>query len=96
MRDQANMTGDSPKWIILDGDIDPMWIESLNTLMDDNKVSTGSADPPDSQVLLSPPTELEWRLCYWAYLSVCCFVGILLHGIPPNLTQKLSILSQET
>ncbi|KAK6632535.1 hypothetical protein RUM43_013303 [Polyplax serrata] len=59
MRDQANMSGDGPKWIVLDGDIDPMWIESLNTLMDDNKVLTLASN---ERIALTPSMRLLFEI----------------------------------
>lgn len=37
-RDMANNKTNRHQWIVLDGDIDAEWIESMNTVMDDNKV----------------------------------------------------------
>ncbi|CAH1986860.1 unnamed protein product [Acanthoscelides obtectus] len=59
MRDQANLQGENPKWIVLDGDIDPMWIESLNTVMDDNKVLTLASN---ERIALTPTMRLLFEI----------------------------------
>lgn len=47
------------KWTILDGDIDPEWIESLNTVMDDNKVLTLVSN---DRIPLSPEMRLVFEI----------------------------------
>ncbi|XP_014668470.1 PREDICTED: LOW QUALITY PROTEIN: dynein beta chain, ciliary-like [Priapulus caudatus] len=59
MRDQAGIAHDGPKWILLDGDIDPMWIESLNTVMDDNKVLTLASN---ERIALTPHMRLIFEI----------------------------------
>jgi dynein heavy chain len=61
MRDLAGLTTDGPKWIVLDGDIDPMWIESLNTVMDDNKILTLASN---ERIPLTPSMRLLFEISH--------------------------------
>lgn len=59
MRDLSNLGHKGPKWIVLDGDIDPMWIESLNTVMDDNKILTLASN---ERIPLTPTMRLLFEI----------------------------------
>ncbi|KAI8812367.1 dynein heavy chain and region D6 of dynein motor-domain-containing protein [Cladochytrium replicatum] len=59
MRDTASIPGTEPKWIVLDGDIDPNWIESLNTVMDDNKMLTLASN---ERIPLKPHMRLIFEI----------------------------------
>lgn len=59
LRDMVSANADH-KWLVLDGDIDPNWIESLNTVMDDNKVLTLASN---ERIPLQPNMRLIFEIC---------------------------------
>ncbi|PNI58007.1 DNAH11 isoform 4 [Pan troglodytes] len=78
LREQANLKHDGPKWIVLDGDIDPMWIESLNTVMDDNKTLCVLLEcllTPENVPSDSPKEVYE---VYFVFACIWAFGGTLL------------------
>jgi dynein heavy chain len=54
-RDLANIHTVKHEYLVLDGDIDAEWIESMNTVMDDNKTLTLASN---ERIPLTPPMRL--------------------------------------
>jgi dynein heavy chain len=71
MRDMSKCQGkftqaQQYKWVVLDGDVDPMWIESCNTVMDDNKMLTLVSQ---ERIPLSPAMRLILEVSHLKYAT---------------------------
>ena len=55
-----------PKFLVLDGDIDALWIESMNTVMDDNKILTLASN---ERIPLRPAMRMIFEIGSLKYAS---------------------------
>lgn len=88
MRELANMPDDNPKWILLDGDLDANWVESMNSVMDDSRLLTL---PSNERIRLLPHMkmifeirDLKYATPVGAWQKCACVVPMLLlmHSYP--------------
>ncbi|CAH8838540.1 unnamed protein product [Trichobilharzia szidati] len=78
------------QWIIFDGDVDPEWVENLNSVLDDNKLLT----LPNGERLGIPPNVRimfevqDLRYATLATVSRCGMVWFSDDVIPPELVMQ--------
>lgn len=59
IRDVSIMEGNDLRWVVFDGPVDTLWIESMNSVLDDNKVLTLINS---SRISLPPPVSLLFEV----------------------------------
>ena len=87
-----NLRGEDSKrhWIVFDGDVDPDWVENLNSVLDDNKILT----LPNGERLNLPPNvrimfEVETlKYATLATVSRCGMVWFSEDTVTPEMIFK--------
>ena len=66
MRSLVQEPNTNPKWIVIDGDLDANWIESMNSVMDDNKILTLASN---ERIPLKPHMKMIFEIRDLVYAS---------------------------